>query len=169
MWGGGAKPGSGHLHEGSDRELVGPYVSLSSLLHNSPVRGGFVQCPRVERKTRRETKFGREASRGAEPIRLEGSVFQGEIGLSRWEKRHHPTLPHWTCRTVAPGSVPQGAGTPRAPRAGGPRGEEMRALNTGRAMTFLPRTGSACPGVWFLRPAEKSFSAFRLSRRAPTA
>lgn len=77
----GAKPRSGHLHEGSGRELVG-HLSLSS-----PVRGGFAQCLRKERKARRETRFGREARRRAASIRLWGRVFQRESGLSRWEKR----------------------------------------------------------------------------------
>lgn len=55
---GGAKPGSEHLHEGSDRELVGPYLSLSSLVPNSAVPGSFIQFPRTERKTSEKQSLG---------------------------------------------------------------------------------------------------------------
>lgn len=162
---GGAKPGSGYLREGSDSELAGPHLSLSSLLHNSAVRDSFALCPRTQRKTRRETKFGREASRGAESIRLGGSVFfrgksasaGGRRGTTQPSHAGHaePWLPGASRREPALRG-PQGPGHPAEGR--------MQALNTGSAKTFIPLwTGSAFPSVWSLRRAEKNFLAFRLS------
>lgn len=50
--------------------IVEPYLSFSSLLHSSPVRGSFAQRPRMEGKTRQETKCRREAVEKQESIRL---------------------------------------------------------------------------------------------------
>lgn len=66
---------------------------------------------------------------------------------------------------LAPGGILQGAGTPRASRAGGPRRGEVRALNTGdekypppAAPPILPlRTGPAFTGIWSLQQAGKEF------------
>lgn len=87
------------------------------------------------------------------------------MGLSRWEKSLYSTLPRWTRRTLAPGGVPQGAGTPRASGAGGPRGGEVRALNTGDEKYPPPashpilslRTGPAFTGVRSFQPAQNEF------------
>lgn len=104
-----AKPGTGH--ECGDHKMVGPHLSLSSLLHSSQGRGSFVQPPspqKTERKTRRETKLGEKPAEGQNLVAFREVCSRGK-SASAGGRRVSTQFSH--AGSAGPGSWERPAGS----------------------------------------------------------
>lgn len=161
----GRKLSPGHLHECGDGKTSGPHLSLFLPATQLSGPGQLCSVPEDGEKDQAENKVWARSQPKRRIYLPLGKCVPGENRPQQVGEESLLNSP--TLDPQDPGSRgrPAGRGTPRASRAGGPRGGEVRALNTGdekypppAAHPILPlRTGPAFTGIWSLQRAAKEF------------